>query len=89
MIWKQQLVLKSALVTLNNTDNIIMKKFIVFCLMAFMVCSCIEYTPIPTDEMVEVSFTHQMVNAEYGKYYLFHPQRDNSANPPNMSEGEI
>ena len=30
--------------------------------MAFMVCSCIEYTPIPTDEMVEVSFTHQMVS---------------------------
>ena len=39
-----------------------MKRFIVFCLMAFMVCSCIEYTPIPTDEMVEVSFTHQMVS---------------------------
>ena len=39
-----------------------MKRFIVFCLMAFMVCSCIEYTPIPTDEMVEVSFTHQTVS---------------------------
>lgn len=41
-----------------------MKRFIVFCLVAFMVCSCIEYTPIPTDEMVEVSFTHQMVSGK-------------------------
>ena len=72
-----------------------MKRFIVFCLMAFMVCSCIEYTPIPTDEMVEVSFTHQMVDTEYGKYYLVYPQRNNSATgsftivPSNMSEDEM
>ena len=32
--------------------------------MAFMVFSCIEYTPIPTNEMVEVSFTHQMVSGK-------------------------
>lgn len=41
-----------------------MKKFILFYLMTFMVCSCIEYTPIPTNEMVEVSFTHQMVSGK-------------------------
>ena len=42
-----------------------MKKFLIFCLMAFMVCSCIEYTPIPVeDRMVEVSFSHQMVSGK-------------------------
>ena len=42
-----------------------MKRFLIICLMAIVVCSCIEYTPIPVeDKYIEVSFNHQMVSGK-------------------------